>query len=325
MSKQTTTAIVFGEALVDAFASGPVAGGAAFNVACHLAALGQPALLITCLGTDAAGDLLRATAMRSGLSLRGAQTQAVSARVEVRESAAGHAFHIPPAQAFDCIDAAAAVQACADLAGPCWLYFGTLALRDVRSREALAALRNRTAQCVFMDLNWRDAGPSPEVILQLLHDVDVLKLSDGELAQLLEWLDLPGVGTVPCLGDHQAVIAQLCARCGIDHVLVTHGAAGAAAWDFRGSCVARALAPSVPHGIDTVGAGDAFSAMLLAGLLCGGTVKGLLEAAVAFASFSCGWRGALPLNLGLYARWRGVLDTVTLAGVHADDASSPPR
>ena len=299
--------IVFGEALVDAFADALVPGGAPFNVACHLAALGLRPLLITRFGEDDAGQLLDATAQRCGLSLRGAQRERHTARVEVRESAAGHLFEIPPGQAFDRIEAIPAVQAIAGLGEPRWLYFGTLALRGETSRHALAALRASAPHRAFVDLNWREAGPSAALILDLLHDIEVLKLSDAELLRVLDWLGLPAVRGVPQPGQQQAAIGSLCTRLGVRQLLVSHGADGAAAWDAQGRCSARAAAPPLPRLVDTVGAGDAFSAMLLAGLLRGRTPAAMLGQAVAFASLSCGWRGALPEQADLYIPWRQTL------------------
>ena len=300
--------IVFGEALVDAFADALVPGGAPFNVACHLAALGLRPLLITRLGADDGGRLLEATAQRCGLSLRGAQRERHTARVEVRESAAGHVFEIPPAQAFDRIEAIPAVQATAGIGEPRWLYFGTLALRGETSRHALAALRASAPHRAFVDLNWREAGPPPALIMDLLHDIEVLKLSDAELLRVLDWLGLPAVRGVPQPGERQAAIGSLCTRLGVRQLLVSHGADGAAAWDAQGHCTARAAAPPLPRLVDTVGAGDAFSAMLLAGLLRGRAPTAMLGQAVAFASLSCGWRGALPEQRDLYIPWRQLLD-----------------
>ena len=300
--------LVFGEALVDAFADGMVPGGAPFNVACHLAALGLSPILLSRLGDDAAGTVLRDAAARCGLSLDNAQADRASARVRVHEGPAGHAFEIPDDQAFDRIDADAAVSAAGQTAEGSWLYFGTLALRAAASRQALAAVRAARRHRAYVDLNWRAAGPAPADILDLLHDIAVLKLSEEELARLLGWLGHAGSWGMPAVGDHDDSIAALCERTGAGTLLVTHGAAGAAAWDARGRCTARVEAPALASLVDTVGAGDAFSGMMLAGLARGHAPEDMLGHAVAFASASCGWRGALPDDPAVYATWRTTLD-----------------
>lgn len=53
-----TRIAVFGELLVDQFASGPVVGGAPFKLARHLAALGHDPLMISAVGTDETGALV---------------------------------------------------------------------------------------------------------------------------------------------------------------------------------------------------------------------------------------------------------------------------
>ena len=304
----TLAPIVFGEALVDAFADALLPGGAPFNVACHLAALGLRPLLITRMGDDEGGQQLRATAARCGLSLRGAQHDAHTARVDVQEHADGHVFSIPALQAFDRIDATAALAACAAIDGQGWLYFGTLALRETPSREALQALRADGVRRAFVDLNWRDAGPSPALIQQAVRGADVLKLSDAELIQMLGWLLLPPITRVPVAGEYQRSILLLCTQLEVRLLLVTHGADGAAAWNAEGFCTARARPPRRIRAVDTVGAGDAFSALMLAGLLRGRPLPAILNDAVSFASLSCTWRGALPTDMARYEPWRIALD-----------------
>lgn len=316
----TALPIIFGEALVDAFAEGPVPGGAPFNVACHLAALQLAPLMITRLGDDAAGAAIRAAATRCGLSLAHAQRDDHTAQVRVYEGADGHVFEIPADQAFDRIDADAALAACRveRPEAPAWLYFGTLALRSPCSRTALTALRAIRPHRAFVDLNWREAGPPPGVILDLLHDIEVLKLSDAELRQLLAWLNLPTVPGVPQAGDQRDAIAALCQHTGARQLLVSHGADGAAAWNAQGECMVRAVAPPLPQLIDTVGAGDAFSAMMLAGLLYGHPVQRMLKQAVAFASLSCGWRGALPPTTSPYPSWHAALSATRSPSPESD-------
>ena len=300
--------LVFGEALVDAFADGMVPGGAPFNVACHLAALGLSPVLLSRVGDDAAGAVLRDAAMRCGLSLDAVQADRATAQVVVHEGPAGHAFEIPDAQAFDRIDAEAAIAAARQAAEGGWLYFGTLALRADASRQALAALRATRRHRAYVDLNWRAAGPAPAGILALLREIAVLKLSEEELVRVLGWLGMSGSWGMPAVGDRDGSIAALCERTGTRTLLVTHGADGAVAWDAHGRCTARVAAPALASLVDTVGAGDAFSGMMLAGLARGHAPEAMLGHAVAFASASCGWRGALPDDPAVYATWRTTLD-----------------
>jgi fructokinase len=57
--------------------------------------------------------------------------------------------------------------------------------------------------------------------------------------------------------------------------------------------------------VDTVGAGDAFSAVMLAGLLRGWDLQPALDRAIEFAGHVCEVRGAVPADLAAYQRWTG--------------------
>src|SRR5690606_25358849 len=66
----TATAVVVGESLVDVLGADRVPGGSPLNVAVGLARLGVPTTLLTQLGADADGDLVRAHAEASGVAVR---------------------------------------------------------------------------------------------------------------------------------------------------------------------------------------------------------------------------------------------------------------
>ncbi|HSJ81547.1 MAG TPA: PfkB family carbohydrate kinase, partial [Thiobacillus sp.] len=62
--------VAFGEALVDQFRDRTVLGGAPFNVACHLGALGAHPVLMTRAGKDAPGEQLQQAMSERGLDRR---------------------------------------------------------------------------------------------------------------------------------------------------------------------------------------------------------------------------------------------------------------
>lgn len=301
-----STPIVFGEALVDAFADALIPGGAPFNVACHLAVFGLAPLLLSRIGKDAAGRQLEAAARHCGLALEGVQTDTRwgTPRVLVCERDGRHSFRIPAELAFDHLDADAATRAVVSRLTPGtegWLYHGTLALRAAATRRALAAVRDSGEWRVFVDLNWREAGPSPTQILSRLHGIEVLKLSEAELTRVLGWLQLaPPSEARPDEGSMHSSLAALAEHTGARWILVTHGGEGAALWDGAGRCHASIAATAPTRLVDTVGAGDAFSACMLAALLRGKDAAEALVDAVAFASASCGWRGAIPTDRRAY-------------------------
>ena len=299
--------VVFGEALVDVFAEGELPGGAPFNVACHLAGLGLAPRFVSRVGNDAAAARLDSAAARSGLSMRYVQRDAhrPTGRVRVHEQAGVHRFEILADQAYDWIDATAARRALEDGDAACsagWLYHGSLILRGpaAAALAALAALPLRR----FVDLNWREAGATPEQALAALRGVHVLKLNDEELELLCSWTGLPVTRAGAAVTGAGDTIARLATRLHAGLLVLTHGAAGASAWDARGRCIARQPAAPVSRLVDTVGAGDALAAALLAALAQGVAVPQALALAARFAAALCGQRGALPEHPGFYAPWR---------------------
>ncbi len=294
--------ILFGEALVDELPSKRgLPGGAPFNVACHLRAFGVEPLLISRVGEDAEGEMLRWAALRRGLDTRGMQTDhehlTGEAVVEVAEE--GPRFEIPPDRAWDFIRADEALRALRGEA-PELLYFGTLAQRGAVSRSALSRLLNLDVKSRFLDLNLRPPWFDVETVRRSLESADVVKASEEELRVVGDLLGLSDPG--PGAGVTERVEALLRAF-RIRNVLVTRGARGAWLLTEGGdqTIVAR---PPLEDVVDTVGAGDAFSAVLILGSLRGWPESMSLVRADDFARALCRIPGAIPQNDAIYRPFR---------------------
>jgi len=295
-----TRVAIFGEMLVDRFASGPVVGGAPFNVARHLAASGHAPLALGAVGRDAAGELVMAEFERFGMRRDGVQVipGLPTGVVDVRMHAGGgHEFIVRPGSAWDGIEEAPARAVLSSLATDGWLYSGTLALRSEVSRATGLALMRAHAGPKYLDLNWREGHVDRATALEAVRVCDVLKVNDEELAMLCGWLDAPQAG------NPENAAAGLLKRVPLKLLLVTCGAQGALAFDGAGRCIARARSARPVQLVDTVGAGDSFSAVILAGLLRGWSVPQALQQAVAFAAHVCEVRGAVPADLQAYEAW----------------------
>jgi fructokinase len=297
--------VLFGEALVDEASTGTTPGGAPFNVACHLSRLGFSALLLTRVGADDAGREIVNAARACGLPRAGIQVdpRRHTARVRVRHAAGGPTFGIPARQAFDEIDAPAA---CATFTRfrPGLLYFGTLAQRSATSRSALAALLRPAAVSTFLDVNLRPPWWSEETLVRSLEAATTVKANEKELMILAEALRFRRAGT---RGRAEALLSAFpCSR-----LVVTRGASGAVLFSRRGQSVRARVAPgrALPGPArDSVGAGDAFSAAFLVGLLLGWPAAQTLDRANQLGAALCTVRGARPESAAFYApfrrRWR---------------------
>jgi fructokinase len=168
------------------------------------------------------------------------------------------------------------------------VYHGTLALRGARSRQALATLRCSLPAPAFVDVNLRDPWWDLPTVAAALDGARWGKLNEEELARL--------AGP----GDPGTAARRLLSRHNLEWVFVTRGATGAFALSRRGEHHAVTPSPAAAI-VDTVGAGDAFAAAVIAGLLRGWPVPRTLARAQALASAVCGLRGAIPRDPAFYA------------------------
>lgn len=301
---------VIGEALVDRFSCGHRAGGAPFNIARTLAAFGVGATMISRVGADdAEADCVMHSAERFGLSLDGLQRDArrPTGVAEVRERGLDHDFHVHGGAAWEAIEFEPA-QALLQAHAPAVLCLGTLAQRGEASGETVRRLLRETTALRFLDVNLRpgaDNRPAAQTALAL---ADWVKCNEQELASLLIWFAPQADPAAPAGSPQRALgVRRLLDRFGIERLIVTRGAQGYEAWDRRGRCVARGDGVPVRAPRDTVGAGDAFSAALIALHLAGRRWSEALAGANRYAAAVCAERGPVPDDDDFFPAWRFAL------------------
>jgi len=277
---------IFGEVLFDCFPSGErVLGGAPFNVAWHLQAFGRRPRFVSRVGEDAAGREVRRAMQDWGMDCGGVQEDPRRPTGEVRVSLrqGEPSYEIVDDVAYDFIDSAALKDG-----GGRLLYHGSLCLRHADSRAALERLKGQGPRLVFMDVNLRPPWWEREALLRWCDGADWVKLNETELQELH--------GTSR---DLYAAALSFHQRHALRGLVVTRGERGALGFgaDQRPVEVAPVEALEV---IDTVGAGDALSAVLLLGLQLGWPLDLSLERAQAFASALVGRRGATVGDAAFY-------------------------
>ena len=282
-----TRALVVGEVLWDVFPDATRLGGAPLNFAVHLRRLGHVPRIVSAVGRDALGETATAEIASLGLDTTFLQsadhlrtgTASVSLGADGTPS-----FAIERPAAYDAVQVSDAMLAHIAEWKPSWCYFGTLFPsradgRDVL-RQLLAALPGARR---FYDVNLRPGFESPELTCDLLHRADVVKVNERELIQICDWLGLPA--------NPEGFCRDGAARFGWQAACVTLGARG---------CGLRlddayVEAPGVSIAVaDTVGAGDAFAAAFVHGLVAGWpaqTVAGFANRAGADVASA---RGAIP-------------------------------
>jgi len=305
ISPSAPTTVVFGEALVDEFPTEQVVGGAPFNVARHLAAFMAPSLMITRIGRDRNGQAVRGEFERFAMSDAGLQHDPMeeTGRVVVERNGQGHRFRILPRQAYDFIDAAAASASLAN-ADAGIVYFGTLAQREERSRAALAAVLAATPATRYLDLNLRPGQYEESTVTRSLEAADIVKVNEEELQALFQWYYQIGPSDAPLATEEvHAACRALMDRFGLETLIVTLGHRGSVVFLADGGLIANRDNPAPPFVIDTVGAGDAFSAIFLLGRMRGWPLELTLARANEFAGAICAVAGAVPRDLNFYDKW----------------------
>ena len=290
--------VIFGEVLFDCFEEETILGGAPFNVAWHLRGFGLNPLFVSRVGRDELGDRVVASMERWGMDTSGLQRDAgrPTGRVQVNVDAGQPRYEILPDQAYDFIDhrAVSLLREHGDLAQ---LYHGTLALRNDVSEATLRSMRDESRLPVFVDVNLRAPWWDLSKVSEILPGTACIKLNDEEL-QRLERRSPDR--------DAQTRAAQFKEAHGAEVVLVTLGEDGAFALTPDGLCTAGAH--PVDRLVDTVGAGDGFSAVAIAGVLKHWPWEKTLDRAAAFAAWICGYRGAIREDQTFYERaweeWR---------------------
>ena len=281
--------VLFGEVLFDHFPDGrQVLGGAPFNVAWHLEAFGLDPLLISRVGRDRPGERIRQAMADWGLDLRGIQVddRYPTGEVRVTLDAGEPRFEILPERAWDFLDAEALPPLPAE-AG--LLYTGSLIRRAPDSARALEALQAATDLPLFLDVNLRTPWWSQATVDAALGAARWLKLNEDELRRLRP-------NERPLAERAEALLAET----GAEAVLITRGARGCVA-HLPGHRPLRAVPDIGTPLIDTVGAGDAFAAVMITGLLRGWPLDRTLGRAQRFASAIVGQRGAIVDDRDFYA------------------------
>ncbi len=278
--------VIFGEVLFDCFPNGEqVLGGAPFNVAWHLQAFGDQPLLISSVGDDTSGHKIIDAMQAWGMDTTSLQIDPLhqTGRVAIELIDNEPHYTITPDCAYDFIETATTQV---DTDGI--LYHGSLALRNLTSRKAFEKLAANPELSIFMDVNLRAPWYQRDELTHWLSQARWVKLNQHELKIL-------GGSS----GDISLDMARFQETYNLDLLIITHGDAGASARTLSGEI--HSVTPAAQQQVvDTVGAGDAFTAVFLHGLISNWPIPKILDSAQQFASAVVGLRGATTHDPGFY-------------------------
>ena len=299
---QPVQMIGLGELLWDCFHDRRLPGGAPANVAFHAQQLGLSTAVATRVGKDESGEELGKFLSARGLSTELVQTDANHQTGTVTvwpqdKSSVGYTFLENSAWDFleatpELLEAVQSAQA---------ICFGTLGQRRPVSRHTIQqCLRSVSNEClVVYDVNLRPPFFARDWIAKSMSHATVVKLNDEEvkvLTQLFDYRPEDEIRFAKRLLDDYKKLQLVC---------VTRGSKGCLAV----SCDEEIELPGVPVTVvDTVGAGDAFTAAIIYGHLHKWPLASTIELANRFGSLVAGRSGAMPSLVDELAALKSSLD-----------------
>lgn len=282
--KGPVTVVAIGEILWDVFPDDKRIGGAPANFAYYANKLGERAILMSRVGQDSLGRQAISACHSAGLITDFIQKDLIHptgrVMVELNEKRIPR-FEIEPTSAWDFLEEDESFISLAKAARA--VCFGTLAQRNEKSRNTIQNLLDMVGPgCLrVLDLNLRPPFYDLQIIESSLIRADVLKLNSDELKILS--------GLYSLKGNETELIRALLDKFSLQYVALTRGS--------EGSLIASKDRESGHPGylvnvVDTVGAGDAFTAALVCGLLRNEDLDEISKLANQLASFVCTKKGA---------------------------------
>lgn len=285
-NRMCPTIVGLGEILWDFLPSGKQLGGAPANFAYCSHLLGNRGIVASRVGNDDLGGEIRLRLKSAELTDEYLQTDSFypSGTVLVEIDAQGvPRYQITAPAAWDFMEWTRAWEELASSVDA--VCFGSLAQRSENSRLTTLSFLDRTPPAALrvFDVNLRQNFFSAEIIRQSLRHANVVKLNEGEAAQLTQLLDYPGQEISFC----KSLIRDFDLRL----VCMTRGAKGSLICDRDSVHQHGGFQVAVQ---DTVGSGDAFTAGLVHGMLQQLSLADISDMANRMGAWVASQRGAMP-------------------------------
>ena len=293
--------LVIGEILFDVFPNYRRLGGAPFNFAYHLKNFGFDVRFISRIGVDDASIEILHKLELARFNLDDIQVDddhpTGSVNVQLDQGGAPQ-FDIVPDVAYDYIDFIPKYHSKLIDAAKI-IYFGSLIQRTKAGYKNLQAFisHNASETLNFYDINLRPGCYNKALIEKSLLKADIIKLNTDELKKLKQMLSLKA--------SSDDLVHHLMETHSIRMVSLTKGESGSELFTDHGRFSSEpAEAIKV---VDSVGAGDAYAAMLAAGTLGKWRPEEIVDRASLFASRICEIKGAIPDSASFYEPFKAFL------------------
>ena len=262
-----------------------VLGGAPFNFAYHVNQFGLNSLVISAIGNDKLGQKLEADVKKKNVPYMLERLNLPTGVVNIKEVDGKPRYDILTERAWDYIPNTEQLkEIAANTKAAC---FGSLAQRSETSRNSILAFLDAMPSDALriFDINLRQKWYTEEVIKTSLQKANVLKINDDELLiiqRMFGYIDITQENTCRLImRDYQ-----------LDMLILTCGDKGS--YIFTKDEMSY-LSTNDIKVVDTVGAGDSFTASFIASILQGKTILEAHRIAVNVSAFVCSQEGATPI------------------------------
>ncbi|MGV6844681.1 MAG: carbohydrate kinase family protein [Lutibacter sp.] len=277
--------IGIGELLWDELPAGKILGGAPANFVFHANYLGADACVISAVGNDDNGLKILNELKEKGISYSVNKVKQPTGTVQVELKDGIPTYKIQDEVAWDYI--VLQKQIYPKLKQVDAICFGSLSQRnEISKNEIYKALHlvPKNALKIF-DVNLRLQFYSKEIIEHSLNLANVFKLNDEELDILSKMFHLTGNEIDKC--------KQIISKFELNYLALTKGSEGSVL--IHKNNISQLAVPKIKV-IDTVGAGDSFTAALTVGILKNYPLKTIHKKAVSHAALVCSYEGATSLK-----------------------------
>jgi fructokinase len=286
-NKRKFILVGLGEILWDMLPKGKQLGGAPANFAYHAQALGCQGIVVSCIGDDELGREILSCLDELKLDRRyvAVDENHPTGTVTIELDKDGKPDYIIHENvAWDYIPSNSELLSLAAKTDA--VCFGSLCQRSPVSQKTVRSFLAATGpDCIrLFDINIRQSYYNKDIVHTMLELSNVLKLNDEELPIVAQLLNIKGSET--------EMLAQLVHRYNLSVIALTKGAEGSCLYSPDEDSACEGVPPAKI--VDTVGAGDSFTAALAIGLLRGNGLNQINEHANRVASFVCSQSGATP-------------------------------
>jgi fructokinase len=292
------TPLIFGEVLFDVYPDQTEkSGGAPFNVAWHLQAFGLKPVFISRIGSDSRGRKILFLMKRWNMAIEGVTCDPLypTGIVKVTLEKYNPRFDILPDQSYDHINPEN-VKETINLKPYALLYHGTLVMRNPESASSLEKVRPFFQHKIFVDINLRTPWWNKEIVHRAVTHATWIKCNEEEFKIL------DSVISLSCITEDQSA-GKLINNYNLESVIITRGNKGGTLYTRNGKIISWQQ-PCETQILDTVGAGDALSAVFILGILKKWTPEDTLRRSVEFAAAVCGIKGATTTSRKFYTSFR---------------------